>query len=133
MLRRISLVVICFLSLLLSLSAEETAFTLKNGKKEQIVNVKTFNELSKETFEIKGKNEKFVSFNQMALYLKTKSAKSVEIKSSEGMKIAIKSKEFNQAGLIFVQEKKNAFFRVVIKGDTFRNRWLKNVVQVEFQ
>ncbi len=133
MLKRISLIGLCFIVFFTALYAEELVLKVKTGKKEQVLNENTFNSLSKEKFEIKGNKDAFLTFNQLSEHYKLKTVKSVEIKTSEGMQLIIKQKEFNNAGLVLTQEKKHRYYRIVVKGDSFRNRWLKNVTQIEFK
>ncbi|MDD3502025.1 MAG: hypothetical protein PHE19_06340, partial [Candidatus Cloacimonetes bacterium] len=73
------------------------------------------------------------SYSQFTELLKLDNVETVIIKSSEGMSLMMKNRDFAKAGLIIAHERKKTYFRVVVKDDSFRNRWIKNVTSIEFK
>lgn len=125
------------LLLLISLSffiwAKDEEIRVVFNKKMQNINIQSLMESQKEEFELKNEKYPFVSINAMMNHMKIKKVETATIQSREGMSIMIKKKEFDQAGLILVQDKKQTYYRLVIKGDSFRNRWIKFINQIEFK
>lgn len=103
------------------------------NKKMQNINLHNLMNLQKEEFELKNEKHPFISLNTLMNHMKLRKVDSAIVQSREGMSIIIKKKEFDQAGLILVQDKKQTYYRLVIKGDSFRNRWIKYISQIEFK
>lgn len=121
------------ISLCFFIWAKDEEIRVVFNKKMQNINIQSLMESQKEEFELKNEKYPFVSINAMMNHMKIKKVETATIQSREGMSIMIKKKEFDQAGLILVQDKKQTYYRLVIKGDSFRNRWIKFINQIEFK
>ncbi|HPY97109.1 MAG TPA: hypothetical protein PL063_07840 [Candidatus Cloacimonadota bacterium] len=133
MLKKTSLIAIIILFAFATLNAANTILKVIGNGTEKTVTETAFVKMSKETFKAKKTADPFISFKQLLEITKADKAKTVTIKSLEGMSLVLKAKEFEKAGLIIVSDKKKPYFRVVVKDSAFRNRWIKNVVSIEFK
>ncbi|MCB5250963.1 MAG: hypothetical protein LHW49_07360 [Candidatus Cloacimonetes bacterium] len=133
MLKRISISIVLLSFLSLSLFAANLSLRVIGNGVDKTISEKEFLEMSKESFKLKKKNEPFVSYSQFTELLKLDNVETVSIKSSEGMSLMMKKRDFAKAGLIIAHERKKTYFRVVVKDDSFRNRWIKNVASIEFK
>lgn len=133
MLKKINLIAIITLFTFATLNAANTILKVIGNGTEKTLTETAFVEMSKETFKVKKTADPFVSFKQLVEFTKADKAKTVTIKSIEGMSLVLKAKEFEKAGLIIVSDTKKHYFRAVVKDSAFRNRWIKNVVSIEFK
>ncbi len=125
--------ILLLISLCFFIWAKDEEIRIVFNKKMQNINIQSLMGSQKEEFELKNEKYPFVSINAMMNHMKLKKVETATIQSREGMSIMIKKKEFDQAGLILVQDKKQTYYRLVIKGDSFRNRWIKYINQIEFK
>jgi len=129
--RIIGLVLIIFIAGFLM--AESNKIQIKINKTVKILTEEEFLKQSKETFEMKGEKSAFLDFFTLSRLYKIKKCSFAELQSIEGMRVSISYKEFSKAGLVLVKDGKESYFRVVIKDDSFHNRWLKYIEKIEFK
>lgn len=88
---------------------------------------------STQKFELKNEMYPLLSFTQLCKLYKVKKCTAIECSSKEGMKVSVAVKEFTKSGILLFNDKKESYYRLVIKDDVYKTRWIKYITKIEFK